>query len=184
MEFAEVVAYRKSIRDYSSKPVESEKIANILKAAILAPSWANKQCCRYVVVTRKSKIKELSSRINPWLKDAPVVIVACADPKDSGSKNGMDYYLVDVGISLQQLILAATDLGLGTCWIGGFNENKIKKILEIPNNIKVVGMTPIGYPKEKESIRSKISKKIIGSNKRLVFEKIVHKEKWQTFKKN
>lgn len=178
MEFTEVVASRKSIRDYSNKLVEPEKITTILKAAILAPSWANKQCCRYIVVTQKSKIKQLSSLINPWLKDAPVVIVACADPKDSGTKNGMDYYLVDVGISLQQLILAATNLGLATCWIGGFNESKIKKIIEIPNSTKIVGMTSIGYPKEKESIRSRISKKIIGSNNRIAFEKIVHKEKW------
>lgn len=178
MDFTEVVASRKSIRDYSNKTIEPEKINKILKAAILAPSWANKQCCRFVVVTQKSKINKLSSLINPWLKDAPVVIVACADPENSGSKNGMDYYLVDVGISLQQLILAATDLGLGTCWIGGFNETKIKKILEIPDHIKVVAMTPIGYRKERESFRSRISKKIIGSNKRIPFEKVVHKEKW------
>lgn len=178
MEFTEVITTRKSIRDYSNNPIESEKITKILKAAILAPSWANRQCCRYIVITKKSKIKKLSNVINSWLKNAPVVIVACADPKNSGSKNGMDYYLVDVGISLQQLILAATNLGLGTCWIGGFNESKIKKILEIPDQIKVVAMTPIGYVKEKESLRSKISKKIIGSNKRIPFEEIVHKEKW------
>jgi len=90
----------------------------------------------------------------------------------------MEYYIVDVGISMQQLILAATDLGLGTCWIGGFNESKIKKILNIPDNIKVVAMTPIGYSKDKLSLRSKISNKLIGSDKRKPIEQIVHKEKW------
>lgn len=178
MELTHVLSLRKSVRDYSNKMVEPEKINKILESAILAPSWANKQCCRYVVVTEKSKIKKLGGLINSWIKNAPVVIVACADPKDSGSRNGMDYYLLDVGISMQQLILAATDLELGTCWIGGFTETKVKKILQIPDNIKVVAMTPVGYSKEKTSFTSKISKKIIGSDKRKAFNQIVHKEKW------
>ncbi len=178
MEFTQVLSLRKSVRDYSTKPVEPEKITKILESAILSPSWANKQCTKYIVVTEKSKIKELGGMINSWLKNATVVIVACADPKDSGSRNGMDYYLLDVGISMQQLILAATDLGLGTCWIGGFNETKAKKTLEVPDKIKVVAMTPVGYSKEKESFTAKIAKKIIGSNKRKAFDQIVHKEKW------
>ena len=80
----------------------------------------------------------------------------------------MEYYLVDVGISMQQLILIATDLGLSTCWIGG----------DVPNNIKVVGLTPLGYAKEKERLTSKIAKKIVGSEKRKVLGEIVHKGKW------
>ena len=73
-------------------------------------------------------------------------LAACIDPKGSGSHNNMDYYLVDVGISMQQLVLAATDLGLGTCWISGFDEEKVKKVLEIPTNVRVVALTPLGYP--------------------------------------
>ena len=178
MEFTEVVLLRKSIRDYSNKKVEPEKIKKILELAILSPSWANKQCVRYIVVSQENKINELGGFINAWLKQAPIVIVVCADPNDSGSRNEMEYYLVDAGISMQQLILAATDLGLGTCWIGGFNESKIKKTLNIPDNIKVVAMTPIGYSKDKPSLRSKISKKLIGSDKRKPIEQIVHNEKW------
>ena len=178
MEFMDVVAARKSVRDYADKAVEDEKLSKIFEAARMAPSWANKQCCQYVVVKDKGKIAELSSFLNPWLKNAPVVLAACADSKDSGSRNGMDYYLVDVAISLQQLILAATALGLGTCWIGAFDEAKVKKALEIPENIKVVALTPIGYPAEKESVRSKISKAFIGSAKRKPIETIVHREKW------
>lgn len=142
MEFMEVVSSRKSVRDYSDKEVEEEKLTKILEAARLAPSWANKQCCRYIIVKDKAKIQELAGGFNGWLRKAPVVLVACADPKESGSHNGMDYYLVDVGISMQQLILAATDLGLGTCWIGSFEESKIKRILMVPEKIRVIALTP------------------------------------------
>ena len=178
MEFSKVISLRKSVRSYSNKQVEDEKLSKILDLTRLAPSWANKQCCRYIVVTDQSKINELGGLLNSWLKQAPVVIVACADPNDSGTRNGMEYYLVDVGISMQQLILTATDLGLCTCWIGGFNETKIKKVLDVPNNIKVVGLTPLGYAKEKESLTSKIAKKIVGSEKRKLLDELVHKEKW------
>lgn len=178
MEFMEVISARKSVRDYSAKDVEEEKLTKILEAARLAPSWANKQCCQYIVVKNKETISELSSFLNPWLKQAPVVLVACANPKDSGSRNGMDYYLVDVAISMQQLILAATDVGLGTCWIGAFDEEKVKKALEVPEDIKVVALTSVGYSADKESLRSKIAKKFAGSANRKPIENIVHRDKW------
>ncbi len=168
MDFMDVISARKSVRGYTDKPVEEEKLSKILEVARLAPSWANKQCCRYIVVKDKTKIQELSERFD-WLKKALVIIVACADPKDSGDRNGMNYYLVDVGISMQQLVLAATNLELGTCWIGAFDEAKVKKALGVPENIKVVAMTPLGYPAEKEGI---------GSGKRKPLEEIVHHEKW------
>src|SRR5665647_2703749 len=100
MDFIDVVAARKSVRGYSDKPVEEEKLLKVLEVARLAPSWANKQCCRYVVVKDKAKIQELSGSLNGWLKQAPIIVVACADPKDSGDRNGINYYLVDVGISM------------------------------------------------------------------------------------
>jgi len=178
MDFIDVVAARKSVRGYVDKPVEEEKLSKVLEAARLAPSWANKQCCRYVVVKDKAKIQELSGSLNGWLKQAPVIIVACADPKDSGDRNSMNYYLVDVGISMQQLVLAATDLELGTCWIGAFDEAKVKKALGIPENIKVVAMTPIGYPADKEGIGSKLIKTVIGAGKRKPLSDIVHRERW------
>jgi nitroreductase len=178
MEFMDVVAARKSVRSYADKPVEEEKLSTVLEAAMLAPSWANKQCCKYIVVTDKTKIQELAGGFNGWLKQAPVVVVACADPKDSGAHDSMNYYLVDVGISVQQLVLAATDLELGTCWIGGFDEAKIKKTLKIPENIKVVAMTPVGYPADKEGFGSKLRKRVVGSGKRKPLAEMVHQEKW------
>jgi nitroreductase len=177
VEFMDVIQARKSIRDYQEKEVEQEKLKEILEAARIAPSWANKQCTRYIVVTDKKRIGDLANIFMGFVKQAPAVIVACANPKDSGSRNGMDYYLVDVGISMQQLVLAATSLGLGTCWIGGFDEGKVKKALEIPQNIKVVALTPICYPADL-SMRSKLVRSSSAADKRKPVEEIVHKEKW------
>ena len=177
MEFMDVVAVRKSVRDFLDKEVEEEKLAKILEAARLAPSWANKQCCKYVVVKDKAKIQDLAGGFNGWLKKAPVVLAACADPNGSGSHDGMDYYLVDVGISMQQLVLAATDLGLGTCWIGAFDESKVKKILTVPEKIRVVALTPVGYPAN-AGMRSKLIKTLGGTEKRKPLAEMVHQEKW------
>ncbi len=90
----------------------------------------------------------------------------------------MKYFLVDVGIAMQQLVLAATNLDLGTCWIGAFDEAKVKKALQAPVNIKVVAMTPLGYPAEKEGVGSKLIKTVIGSAKRKPLKDIIHYEKW------
>jgi nitroreductase len=173
----DVVTQRKSIRDFSDKEVEEEKLTKIFEAARLAPSWANKQGCRYIVVKDKAKISALASGFTSWLKEVPVILVACIDPKDSGQHNGMDYFLVDVGISMQQLILAATDLGLGTCWIGGFNEEKIKKTLGVPAQVRVVALTPLGYPAPM-SERSRTVKEFVKAAHRKPLEDIVHQEKW------
>jgi nitroreductase len=174
----DVIRTRKSTRSYKDKDVEEEKLNQLFEAARLAPSWANKQCWNYIIVNDKEKIQKLAAGIiNSWMKNANLVIVACADPKKSGSKNGMDYFLVDVAISMEHLVLAATNLGLGTCWIGGFNEMEVKKILKIPEKIKVVAMTPVGYPSE-EGIRNKVTRKIIGANARKPFDEMVHYNIW------
>jgi len=174
----DVVQKRRSVRAYSDKPVEEEKLTKVLEAARLAPSWANKQCCKYIVVKEKAKIETLGGLLIPWLKHAPIVLVACADPKESETHNSMDYFLVDIGISMQQAVLAATDLGLGTCWIGGFSEEKIKKALEIPSNIKVVALTPLGYPAMNMGLGAKLIKALAGGGARKPIEETVHYDKW------
>jgi len=178
MEFKDVVAARKSVRSYSNEDVEEEKFDKIFEAARMAPSWANRQCWSYILVKDKEKIEKLAKGIiNSWMKNAKAIIVACGDPKKSGSRNGMDYYLVDVAISMEHLVLAATDVGLGTCWIGGFDEAKVKQLLDIPEKIKVVALTPLGYPGG-EGVRNKVITKLIGSNKRKTMEKLLHIDKW------
>ena len=178
MDFPEVIAARKSIRNYSNKPINKETIMKCLEAARVAPSWANKQCWQFIVVTEKDKIEKLSSMINFWLKDAPAVVVACGDPSKSGFKNDQHYHLVDVAIAFEHFVLAATNEGLGTCWMGGFDEEIVKTLLGIPSEIKVVALTPIGYPSEDDGLFSKAIKTMVGSNKRKPIEEIVHSEKW------
>lgn len=180
----DVIKSRKSIRKYSTKDIEDEKLNIILEAGRLAPSWQNKQCWRFVLVKDKEKIHQLAlksgfiSKANFFIKDAPVVIVLCANPKDSGFMNGQHYYLVDTAIAFQQMMLTAYEMGIGSCWLGAFNEEKVKQILEIPENIKVVALSPFGYPSEKEGLYGKVIKAFAGSKRRKSLEEIVHYDKW------
>lgn len=142
---------RRSIRRYGDRPVEEEKLQAVLEAARLAPSWANMQCWTYIVVRDQATREAISATLerNPAQKAvaaAPVLIVACADPEKSGKVKDQHYYLVDIGISLEHLCLEAWNQGLGTCWIGWFDEDKIRPILGVPENIRIVAMTPLGYP--------------------------------------
>lgn len=181
MEFTDVVKLRRSVRKFRTQEVENEKIEQILECARLAPSWANKQCWSFVIVKNKEKIKLLSKAagvVNIWLKKAPIIIVACGDPRLSGIRNGIEYFIVDVAIAMEHLILAAADLGLGSCWIGAFDEDRIKEVLEIPNNIRVVAITPFGYPAKKVGMQENITRVILRSQKRKPLSEIVHYDKW------
>lgn len=180
MEFIDVVKARNSVRNYSQQPVEDEKITYILEAARLAPSAANKQCWRFIVVKHKQTIEQLAktSMINPWLKTAPVIIVCCADPTESVTTNDIAYYPVDAAIAIEHLMLAATDAGLGTCWIAGFQEQKVKELLEIPKRIRVIALTPVGYPVERKGIVEQITKTLLKAKKRKTLDEIVHYNHW------
>jgi len=104
-----------------------------------------------------------------WLIQAPAIIVACADPKKAWKRNdGEEYWKVDAAIAMQNLVLAATELGLGACWIAVFNEKAVKKTLNIPKHIRVVAMTPLGYPDEDKG----------PVTDRKTLNEIVHFEKW------
>jgi len=180
VEFIDVIKSRHSIRNYNEQEVEDEKITYILECARLAPSWVNKQCWRFIVVKDKGMITALSktSFINRWMKNVPVVVVACADPTESGTNNGIDYSTVDVSIAFEHLVLAATDVGLGTCWMAGYDEEKVKQLLEIPKRIRVIAITPVGYPLEKKGIVQSITGVVVKTGKRKSLEEIVHHEKW------
>jgi len=153
MGFFEVVNSRSSVREYKDDPVPLETVRKIIEAARVAPSWANSQCWRFVIVdshVEKNIIGNTTGQANiaKACKDAPYVIVLCANPKESGSKNGMDYYMFDCGLAMQNLSLAARSEGLDTCIVGWFDEKAIKGVLNVPNNFKVVAFTPLGYAKE------------------------------------
>ncbi len=162
MELFNAIETRRSIRRFLDKEVEADKIKSIVDAARLAPSWANGQCWRFVVVKDPKIKKELSKlsfveaffaprgyKTNPaqkGIEEAPVVIVLCADPKASGDMWEQKYYMTDAGICAQNMMLAAHALGLGTVFVGVFYEDKVKKLLDIPDDIRVVGIFPVGYP--------------------------------------
>lgn len=162
MDIIDAIKTRRSIRKYSDKPVEDAKLHAVLEAVRMAPSWANLQCWRLIVVRErgmKEKISALSYvesffaplgyRSNPSMKalaEAPVVIVLCADTGQSGELGNQQYYLVDAGIAAQNLMLAARGLGLGTVFVGVFDTEELKKLLSIPDGIRIVGLLPLGYP--------------------------------------
>jgi nitroreductase len=162
MELIEAIKTRRSIRRYSDKPVEEEKLQTVLEAVRLAPSWANYQCWRMVVIRDKSmkqRISELSYvesffapkgyKSNPSMKalaEAPIVVILCADPGQSGVLWGQHYYLVDTGLAAQNFMLAAKGEGLGTVFVGVYDEEKLKSLLNIPAEIRIVGLFPLGYP--------------------------------------
>lgn len=150
MEFYEVVKKRRSIRKYKPIPVEEDKLARVLEAGRLAPSAANRQPWHFIVVKDPKVKEELRKAYNrDWFVNAPVIIAVCADPTKAWRRaDGEEFWKVDAAIAMEHIVLAATNEGLGTCWICAFNEAEAKKALRIPEHIRVVAMTPLGYPDE------------------------------------
>ena len=162
METLEAIKTRRSIRKFSDQPVEPEKLQAVLEAVRQAPSWSNLQCWHLVIVKEqeiREKISALSFvesffatygfKSNPAQKalaQAPIVIIACADPLKSGNLHDQQYYMADMGIATENLMLAAHDQGLGTVFVGVYHEEHLKTLLGIPVEIKIVGLFPLGYP--------------------------------------
>ncbi|MBO3803254.1 MAG: nitroreductase family protein [Candidatus Brockarchaeota archaeon] len=149
MDALEAIAARRSRRSYAPTPVEKGKIAQILEAARLAPSAANAQPWHFVVVTDPRKRKSLSEGgiFAKFLSDSPVVVVCCGD-KEASPK----WHLVDTSLAMQNMVIAATALGLGTCIVGSFDEGQVRKLLRIPERFAVVALLAIGYALEKRDL--------------------------------
>lgn len=148
MDFTEVINTRRSHRKFTDEKVPEDVLKRIIDATLQAPSWSNKQGVRYVIVDNKDQLAKFENSGQKWLAKAPMVIVVFISPEDSGvNSNGLEYFPVDAAIALQQLILAATNEGLGTCWIGWFEEKVVKEIVNLPEKARIVGMTPLGYSK-------------------------------------
>ena len=170
MDVFEAVKTRRSTRKFKDSTIEKEKLSKVLEAARFAPSAANLQPWSFIVVSDKTIRQSLFSGYSrQWFVDAPIIIVACGFP-DKGwcRKDGEKYYPLDVAIAMQNLILAAHDVGLGTCWIAAFDEKKVKKALDIPKNVRVIAMTPLGYPDE---VKGPVTE-------RKSFEEMIHYNKW------
>jgi len=150
MELEEAIRKRSSIRDYKDKPVPEDKLLKVLEAARLAPSGRNSQAWKFVVVRDKALRQDLGRAAGgqTHVSMAPVIIAAVATEPESIMPCGILAYPVDLAIAIDHMTLAAVDLGLGTCWIGGFSQDKVKTILGVPEKLKVVSLLTLGYPNE------------------------------------
>jgi len=159
MELLEAIRTRRSIRKYKPNPVPEELLKGILSAARMAPSGINSQPWKLIIVTDEDTKLRLVPACNgqKFIAEAPIIIVGCGFPDDAYATIGgyMNGYVMDVTIALDHLILAAASAGLGTCWIGAFKEEKVKEALGIPSDVKVVALTPLGYPDETPAKRSR-----------------------------
>ena len=148
MDVMTAIKTRRSIRAYKDKPIEDEKLEAVLEAGRLAPSASNLQEWKYVVVKDKALRGKLVDAANGqrFVGQAAAVIVACAVQTDHVMPCGELSYPIDVAISVDHMTLAAVEQGLGTCWIGAFRQDEVRRLLGIPEEVRVVVLLPIGYP--------------------------------------
>jgi len=147
MDVFEIIKKRYSCRSYRDKPVEEDVLKKILEAGRLAPSAHNAQDWKLVVVQDREKREKLAQAAGqPFVGTAPVVIAAVSlNPTDVLS-SGVPTCPIDLGIIVDHLTLAATSLGLATCWVGAFDQEEVRKVLNIPAECKVVVLLPLGHP--------------------------------------
>lgn len=172
MSFLELVQKRESTRSYSSKPVPRDQIDLCLEAARLAPSACNSQPWSFIVVDDEAKKNEIVDEtmsklylMNKFVKTAPVLIVVITKPsvyyaRMGGAYRNVKYNLIDIGIACDHLTLQAAELGLGTCWLGWFNEKEMKKRLGLPKSTKIDVVLSLGYPAEDTEPRPKKRKSL------------------------
>lgn len=150
MEVMEALKGRQSVKSYLPTPVEEEKLRKVLEAGRLAPSSYNSQCRRFIVLTDPAVKKAIHDEAGtqPMIEQAPVVIVVCATP-DTEHEDAMPCgevkHPIDMALCGAYMMLEAYDQGLGTCWLGAFDAEAVKKVLGIPTDVKVVTMIPLGY---------------------------------------
>ncbi len=151
MDFMNLSQQRYSVRAYKSNPVEESRLQQVLEAARMAPTAANRQPFQLVVIHtagRQAELKRLYHR--EWFSQAPLVIGICALPEVAWvRRDGKNYADVDATIAMDHLILAAADLGLGTCWVAAFDPAAAREILRLPDGVEPIAFTPLGYPADR-----------------------------------
>ncbi len=169
MEFWELISKRYSVRAYKPDPVEEDKLQRVLEAARLAPTAANRQPFQLVVIHtagREAELQRIYQR--GWFTDAPLILCACAIPAEGWVRmDGKPYTDVDVAIAMDHLILTATTLGLGTCWIAAFDPKAAREVLGLPDEVEPVVFTPLGYPADQPRAK-----------KRKPLSELVRYERW------
>lgn len=150
MDFLELCNQRCSVRDYDEKPVEREKLEYILKAAQLAPSAVNFQPWQFIVVREsENRIKLQECYHRDWFKAAPCYIIICADHNQGWKRkvDGKDFSDIDAAIAIEHMCLAATAIGLGSCWVCNFDPAILRANFQIPDHLEPIAILPVGYPK-------------------------------------
>jgi len=162
MDFWEVVGTRRSVRSYSSDPVPTEMIERVLEGARIAPSANNVQPWRFIVIrdaSVKSEVADLAAG-QQFIAEAPVVIVCCVQRyHDRYSWLADDMCLVDGSIAFTHLLLAARAEGLGTCWIGAFDHDELKRLLGVPDEYVILALAPLGYPAGEGVFRTTVDRR-------------------------
>jgi nitroreductase len=169
MDVIEAIKERYSVRSYADRDVSMDDIMELIEAARLAPSASNRQEWRFIVVRNAVARKQLAdaARNQKFVREAPIVLVCCAETDGHIMSCGQACYPIDVAIAIDHITLRATELGLGSCWVGAFDAERVKEILDIPERIKVVELLPIGYPADKPR-----------EKRRLPLEMIVKLDRW------
>jgi len=146
----EAIKKRRSVRSYQDKEIPEDILLQILEAGRLAPSANNKQNWKFIVVKDEDLRKKLipACKNQEFVGEAPVVVTGCATNLDHIMSNGEHSYPIDLAIALDHMSLEAASLGLGTCWIGAFYQEQVKEILGVPEDVRVVAVMPLGYPKK------------------------------------
>ncbi len=164
MEILEVIKNRRSIRKFKEKVIAKNLIEKLTEALIWAPSAGNLQS-RYFYFVFNQKIKEELSKAScdqwSFIAKAPLVIVGCVDYKKTeyyGEKGKNLFSICDVALSIQNLMLLAHSEGLGSVWVGAFDEEKVVEILKLPENLRPIALIPVGYPAEKPKSSSRLQK--------------------------
>jgi nitroreductase len=162
MNVFEAIQARYSVRAYQDRPVEQEKLDRILEAARLAPSAGNRQEWRFVIVRDPAKRARLTEAAGgqAFVGQAPVVIVACAQHDGRIMRCGQACYPIDVAIALEHIALQAVEEGLGTCWIGAFDEAAAKQVCGLPetDDVRVIELMPLGYPADQPREKSRLAR--------------------------
>jgi nitroreductase len=160
MTLDEIISARHSVRAFDpDRPVTQEQVSAMCEAARLAPSACNSQVWRFIAVTDPEQRRRICARgmgpilRNKFMRAAPLIIVGCAEldiiANKIGTKfTGIEYYQLDMGIAMEHIVLKATELGLGTCWVGWINEDNLREILGIPGHVRVMALLAVGYSTE------------------------------------
>ncbi|GIM28710.1 nitroreductase [Clostridium polyendosporum] len=172
MDFYDVIYKRRSIYKYKGDKVNKESLDRMINAAMMSPSWKNRSSYKLILIDDNKLKDSISEEIlnkddkaSKAIKDAPMVVVIVACPEKSGEVAGKEYYLVDAAIAMEHFILAATAESYSTCWIGAFDEDNIRSILNVPSDYRVVAMTPLGIGEdEKEYSEKKDIKEYVFTN--------------------